>query len=227
MFESLYEWFVVLLVLIIFGYGSYVKKSLDRFGVGVAVAVGAVTYYLGGIELFSVMVVFFLAAEFCTRYARKVTGEGIETRTTGNILGNSGAALIALVFASPLAFFGAIATALADTLSSEIGMLSEKRPRLITSLAKVERGADGGVTLLGFGAAILGAGVVAMMCFFLTGWNPVVLVVITAAGFAGGAIDSLLGALFEREGKLNNTEVNFLASASGAAIAYALGTLLI
>ena len=47
----------------------------------------------------------------------------------------------------------------ADTLSSELGILSRQTPRLITSLTlrKVPRGTNGGVTLLGLGAGFLGS----------------------------------------------------------------------
>ena len=217
---NLFDSLIVLIILIVFSLISYRKKSLDAVGTVIAVVVGAVTFYLGGLAYFFVMVVFFVTAESCTRFARRELKEKSEKRTTGNILGNSGAALIGLFLGYPIAFFGAIATALADTVSSELGMLSPHKPRLITNLKEVEPGTDGGVTLLGLASAIIGASIVAMLYFAINGLaNPGGLVLITFSGFFGSVIDSVLGAVFERRGWLNNTGVNFLASASGAVLA--------
>jgi uncharacterized membrane protein len=52
----------------------------------------------------------------------------------------------------------------ADTFSSELGILSKSTPRLITSptLRKVAPGTNGGVTLLGLLAGLLGAFIIAV-----------------------------------------------------------------
>ena len=53
----------------------------------------------------------------------------------------------------------------ADTLSSELGILSPTSPRLITSLSlrKVPPGTNGGVTATGLGAGVLGAAIIAVV----------------------------------------------------------------
>ena len=166
-----------------------------------------------------VAVLFFVAAEIATLYSKRRKPRH-EVRTTGNILGNSGAALIALVFASPIGFFAAVSCALADTASSEIGLLSRKKPRLITSLKQVRAGTDGAVSKLGNAAAIAGAVAIALIHYALF-QDLKAFGVIAFAGVFGMLVDSVLGASLQKQGILNNSNVNFL-SCGIAAIAAAL-----
>ena len=58
----------------------------------------------------------------------------------------------------------------------------------------------------------------------LTGLAPInQLATIALAGFFGIAIDSLLGAVFERRGLLNNDLVNLLSTAAAVGMAWGLG----
>lgn len=223
-FDS-FEIAILIIILAFFSLLSYKRKSLTVRGIVFGNIVGIVVYRLGGMGSFLVTVAFFVVAECCTRYARKKLGERHEKRTTGNIFGNSGAAIIGLILGQQIAFFGAIATALADTISSEIGLLSKTKPRLITNLKPVEPGTDGGITTLGLVAGLIGAFIIGILYFYLTG-NLNLLFVVGVAGFLGSIIDSFLGAFLEREGTLSNMDVNFIASLCGAGIAYFLATML-
>jgi len=115
------------------------------------------------------------------------------------------------------AFAGLIATAMSDTLSSEIGSVFD-RPRLITTPEPVDPGTDGGVTWQGELAGVVGAAVVAAIAYGL--FPDIELVgaaIIVAAGIAGMTVDSLLGATLEGT-ILGNQGVNFLATLSGAIV---------
>ncbi|QPC77688.1 hypothetical protein HYE68_008440 [Fusarium pseudograminearum] len=107
----------------------------------------------------------------------------------------------------------------ADTFSSELGILSSGQPRLITSptLRKVPRGTNGGVTLLGLGAGLLGSIIIvtASMLFLPScteesaqtpaGGAPWTMLerrkfmgFMVLWGALGSVLDSFLGGLFQR-----------------------------
>ena len=96
---------------------------------------------------------------------------------------------------------GAMAAVNADTWATELGVLSPRPPRLITTGRPVEVGTSGGVTALGT-AASLGGALIIGLCGGLSllilgqGWasGTVLLLAATAGGLAGSAFDSLLGA---------------------------------
>ncbi len=218
---------IILLVvtLVLFSMASIKKRLLDPAGVLIANVVGLVIFYLGGIIYFLLIALFFVVAEASTKLYANRKPVLHEKRTIGNIFGSSGAAVIALLLNNPIAFFGALSAALADTLSSELGMLSNKKPVLITTLEQVEHGADGGVTGLGMWSALLGASVVAVIHFALNS-SLYLFMILILAGFFGSAVDSFFGAVFERKKKLRNTEINFLGSSAGALLAFYLSLLL-
>ncbi|MBN1940699.1 MAG: DUF92 domain-containing protein [Candidatus Diapherotrites archaeon] len=215
---------VVLLALLIFSLFSRSKKALDFEGILAGNILGIGVFLLGGLNSFFTLLVFFLVANLATKIGRKDKTE-FETRSTGNILGNGAPSLICLYFNAPLAFFGAISAALADTMSSEIGVLSKKKPVLITTLQEVKRGTDGGVTKRGYIAAAIGALIIAAI-HFIFAQNIFAAIIVFLAGVLGTTIDSILGAVLERRKILNNTTVNFFGSTAGAILAFAFSLIL-
>ncbi|MFA4906730.1 MAG: DUF92 domain-containing protein [archaeon] len=217
---------IVLASLLFLSIWAYRKKSLDKEGVLFANIIGLLSYYLAGLGAYAVIVILFLVTEFSTRFGRRSKKVTYEKRNISNVLGNLGAPIISLVLGSKIAFFGAVSAALADTMSSEIGVTSKKPPVLLTDWSKkVEAGTDGGITVKGTLAAVAGSAIIAAISYyFLHGLIQAIIVFI--AGVMGQFADSFFGAMFERKNKLSNTQVNFLGSASGALIAFALGTLI-
>ena len=213
---------ILLITLGIFSIISFKKKLLNFEGVLIANIVGIAIFIFANYDItfFFVALLFFIVAEAGTLYAKKRKPKH-EKRAMGNILGNSGTAILALALGFPFGFFAAFASALADTLSSEIGLLSKKKPVLVTTLKQVKPGTDGGVTLLGIAAAFVGATIIAFVHFMLF-QNIILFFILVISGVFGSLVDSFFGAVFERQGKLNNAEVNFLGSLGGTALALAM-----
>ncbi|KAH7572335.1 hypothetical protein JRO89_XS04G0239700 [Xanthoceras sorbifolium] len=98
-----------------------------------------------------------------------------------------------------------------DTWSSELGVLSDDQPRLITTFKPVRRGTNGGVTKAGLLAAAA-AGSVIGLTFVLLGFlttkctydaalkQLLVIPLSAVAGLCGSVIDSLLGATLQFSG---------------------------
>jgi uncharacterized protein (TIGR00297 family) len=123
----------------------------------------------------------------------------------------------------PVLALAALAEAAGDTSSSEIGMAFPGKTLMITTFKSVAPGTDGGISLFGTIAAVLGAASVAVAAV-ATGLVPVSQIsTIMLAGVFGTVIDSLLGAVFERRGMLDNDLVNLLSTAAAAGMAWGLG----
>ena len=97
------------------------------------------------------------------------------------------------------------ATCLADTLASELGILSDQTPILITQPWRtVPPGTNGGITILGtFWSAVGGAiiGLFTVLMDHLSGLSPLNIVPMimygAISGFVGSLMDSLLGATLQ------------------------------
>ena len=197
-----------------------------------ALAGSAVAFIMAvrDLRMFLALLVVFAVTLVATRigYARKQQLRAAEPpggRTAAQAMANLGVAALVVAIAAPgwpLLALAALAEAAADTGSSEIGMAFPSRTVLITNFKFVQPGTDGGISLLGTMAALLCAAAIALTAFF-SGLIPVRYAVeIIAAGFLGALIDSLLGALLERRGYLNNDQVNLLSTAATAGIAWLL-----
>ncbi|MGA9671556.1 MAG: DUF92 domain-containing protein [Terracidiphilus sp.] len=120
------------------------------------------------------------------------------------------------IFAVGLA---ALAEAAADTVSSEIGQVLGGRPRMITTLRTTDPGTDGAISLAGTLAGTAAGIIVALSGTLALGGDLDLFWISSAAAVFGLLFDSLLGATLERRGWLNNDAVNFLSTASAAAVA--------
>lgn len=196
--------------------------------------VGAPVYACLGPQGFVLLVLFVVGGSALTRlgYDRKRRTGGAEAhggrRGARNALANAGVAVLcALLYAAldlpafSAAYVAAVGAAFADTAESEVGQLSRRPPRLITTGRKVRPGTDGAVsqagTLAGLAAAGLTAGL-GLALGLVGGWGAAALVALAA--FLGTVADSLVGARLPR---LGNEATNVLCTLVAAALALAFG----
>ncbi|KAK4686011.1 hypothetical protein P7C73_g4122, partial [Tremellales sp. Uapishka_1] len=114
---------------------------------------------------------------------------------------------------SRVLIFGALghfSNCLADTLASEYGILAPSPPRYILSLKPVPPGTNGGISILGLLASVLGGldmAAITIVDLYIEnppcrsagmGWVLELLVFGILAGLGGSLLDSLLGALFQK-----------------------------
>ncbi|MCC7358731.1 MAG: DUF92 domain-containing protein [Anaerolineales bacterium] len=199
------------------GWLGYRRGSLARSGVLGAVLVGTAIVGFGGWAWATLLVVFFVSSSALSHY-KAVRKEALaekfskgSRRDLAQTLANGGAAaLIALAHAlwpHPLwwpLFVGVIATVNADTWATELGVLSLRPPRLITTGRVVPVGTSGGLTLVGVSAALGGAaliGLVAAAFHLAQGQGALaamqLLLIGAFSGLLGALADSLLGATLQ------------------------------
>ena len=89
--------------------------------------------------------------------------------------------------------FTALAEEFADSMASDIGRLSRKKPLDILRFKPIEAGISGGVSLLGSVAALLGAAVASSLPFLFLPFNLRAFLTILLVAFVGTGIDSVLG----------------------------------
>lgn len=195
---------------------------------------GWIIYCGAGMTGFLLLTVFFLLGTLATSWKRRekmqINGEvpAGERRNAGQVLANAGVAgLLALVaFIYPghahllqLMIAGSFASATADTLSSELGILYGRRFYNCLTWKKDQNGLDGVISLEGTLIGIAGALVIALIYGAGYGWGMNCLVIVLA-GAVGNFSDSVLGAALERKNYLTNDGVNFLSTGIAALVVW-------
>jgi len=213
--------YVVMLVVI--GIMVYAKKAIDLLGTAFMVIMGVIIIFApnAGVNWLFLIIIFLVLGLVFTKYKHQYKKdikiyEG--TRTIRNVVSNGIVPFIMAAFGNYGGFIGSIATATADTMASEVGVTTT--PRLITTFKKVPPGTDGGVSIPGTAAGIIGAGIIGISAYILGIFpDPVkTLEIAVISGTIGCFVDSILGAVLERKKYLNNEHVNLIATVCGALI---------
>jgi len=216
MLKSIYIWELLggFALSTLIGVLGYKQEALDWSGVLGAMATGTVIFGLGGWEWGALLIAFFISSSALSFYRgneKRVLAEKFSKghrRDVGQALANAGTAAAVAILSvfrpDPLwyaACIGAMAAVNADTWATELGVLSERLPRLITTWRPVDVGTSGGVTLLGTLASLGGAlfiALVAGLSLLLSGTRLTsagsFLLAGTLGGLVGGLADSFMGA---------------------------------
>lgn len=241
---------------------AYWRGSLSPSGVAGALLVGTTILGFGGWPWGALLAIFFISSSLLSHYkeeAKRDTAEKFDKghqRDFWQAMANGGlGALLAVasaIWPAPFwfaAYVGAMATVNADTWATELGTLSRRPPRLITSGRVVEVGTSGGISSFGTAVSLCGGLLIGVVAGLFSSSLGQAAVIGGLSGLAGSLFDSLLGATvqaiyysdgrgketernFERDGTpnrhlrgwrwLTNDRVNFAASVFGALIALAL-----
>jgi uncharacterized protein (TIGR00297 family) len=211
---------------------ALLARSVDPWGALSAVAIGTTITAGLGLPGLALMVAFFVLGTAATKLGyRRKAARGIAQERGGargwrHAWANGGVPAFLAVLAGmalpglrdllALAYAAAVATAAADTCSSEVGKAYGRRTFLITSLRPVPPGTEGAVSLEGTLGGLLGALAVGATGVLtgLFGWPAALLV--TLAGLLGSLAESVLGTFAERRGFLDNNLLNAANTAIGA-----------
>ena len=185
-------------------------RALSGSGAVAAALVGFLLFGLGGTRGAVALLLFFVTSSVLSRWRKRdnerLAFEQGGERDAGQVLANGG---VASVFACFLPLFpdahwpilgllGALATANADTWSTEIGALSRRPPRLITTFRPAPAGMSGAVSVPGTLAALAGS----LLIAFVAAWwglGAAGVGAVCMGGLAGALLDSLLGATLQAQ----------------------------
>lgn len=228
---------------------AYHRQVLTLDGTLAAFAVGMVIGILGDVTWLLLLLFFLLSSFLATRYKfalKEAMGvqEGAKgERRAANVLANGAAPMAVAVVSgldlpafpkevSGIVFLSALAVAGADTLASEIGVLS-RRVYLITNFTKVSPGTDGGISPLGQLCALGAALYTAVVGWFALSYlasvyglvptmprQEALIAIPIFIGFLGCQIDSVIGATLEQKGYVNKKSNNLISTSLGAVLAY-------
>lgn len=194
---------------------AYRRRSLTGGGAAGAVTTGTTIFGLGGWSWGLSLIYFFVSSTLLSHFREKEKAQTAadkfskgSRRDLAQVAANGGVASLCAALngathsetvreALQAAFAGALATATADTWATELGVLSARKPRLLTTGRPVAPGTSGGITPLGSAASALGALSLGLVLWTMRGLRRSLAslpLISLLSGLAGSACDSLLGA---------------------------------
>jgi uncharacterized protein (TIGR00297 family) len=207
--------------LVVLMFFCYKFKKLTLQGSLAAGVVGLSVYLADHYRGLLLLLVFFILSVLATSHKKalkfNLNPQSSQSggRTAAQVFANGGVAAICALMgiADPerlpiylVMLASSLASALADTLSSELGIIYGRRYYNAITFKKDSNGLDGVISLEGTVIGAIGAFLVGIS---FSGFS-VTAVLIGLAGVIGNFADSVLGATLERKGVIGNNFVNFL-----------------
>ncbi len=122
-----------------------------------------------------------------------------------------------------VAFAASFAAKLADTFGSEIGKRFGRNTFLITTLQKVKKGTEGGISLEGTFASLFGS---CLMSYFMLLLGIIStkadFFIVLISGFIATIAESIIGARYQEKYHLSNEFVNFIQTTLSSIISIVL-----
>ena len=210
------NWFWATVLALSITIASFLIRLLTVGGAALACVMGVVIFGLGQIAFSLPILLFFISSSLLSKVrpatARLERFQKSGPRDFAQVFANGAIPTLLLIcwYISSkdifcYLFITSVATAAADTWSTEVGILSGRSPRSILTFQKVPAGTSGGVTLLGSGAAVAGALLIVLTGFWALSsafslhytWKHVI--VVTCLAFIGQVIDSVMGAKLQAQ----------------------------
>jgi uncharacterized protein (TIGR00297 family) len=190
------------------------RRSLSRSGAAGALLVGTLTLGLGGWVWGLLLGLFFISSSLLSHFKeeqkRQVAADKFSKghqRDFAQAMANGGlGALLATLHALlpwagwfPL-FVGVMASVNADTWATELGTLSRRPPRLITTGRVVEPGTSGAISPFGTFISFVGGLLIGLLAGLLSPALSLSMGLLLGGlgGISGSLFDSLLGATVQR-----------------------------
>ncbi len=245
---------VAILAAVFFSLIVFALNWLTLDGAEAASIFGGIVLGLGGWDITVLILLFFISStllstnavvvikETAQAYSERKRRDGLQVWANGFwvVL----CIIIGFIFNADLFFLaaaGAIATATADTWATELGSYKfGGKTYLISNFKNVKAGSEGGISLRGTVAGILGSLMIAVasVLLFSISWTTGI-VTIFGAGFIGCLADSYFGATLQNQNRnlgygtdesllqleLDNNFVNWAATGVGALAAIIINLL--
>jgi uncharacterized protein (TIGR00297 family) len=207
--------------LVVLMFFCYKFKKLTLQGSLAAGVVGLSVYLADHYRGLLLLLVFFILSVLATSHKKalkfNLNPQSSQSggRTAAQVFANGGVAaicaLMGIADSERLPIYlvmlaSSLASALADTLSSELGIVYGRRYYNAITFKKDSNGLDGVISLEGTVIGAIGAFLVGIS---FAGFS-VTAVLIGLAGVIGNFADSVIGATLERKGVIGNNLVNFL-----------------
>ncbi len=202
--------------IILFCFMAALAGALQKSGCFAAILVGLSIYFGLGWRGLVLLFAFFISSTLWSRYQsdRKRPSQHLfdkdDSRDWVQVIANGGIAAVSSclfgITENPVwvfVFAISLASANADTWASELGILSNKPPILLSTLKRVEPGTSGAVSILGTFSGLAGSSFIVLLALFLWPdfftWPFVIFA--TIFGFLGMLIDTVIGSFWQRKTK--------------------------
>jgi uncharacterized protein (TIGR00297 family) len=193
---------------------SYKLKLLSIDGAIATFLLAGIIFGFGQVKWTVPILTFFIFSSLVSKFRKKINPkvdsyfQKSDQRDYVQVLANGGfpgiLILLNQIHTSELfyiAYVSAIAAVCSDTWATEIGTLIKSKTFNIINFHQVEQGISGGVSLVGFIGAALGAILISVSASLWLNNLSELMVIILISGFVGSTFDSVLGSTVQ--GKFN------------------------